>query len=160
MPASVLPPTPAAIALYFIRRHGTLTELSPDALRHNDRLWTIVTCGLSENELDPALIDTEKEPVQTAVGEQDAAEGMADRGNLLTAIQRPTTQGIPASKRSRRLHRARCRPSSTCETCGDAFEQKRGPASKFCPGCRKGARQEAARLHMRLIRGGLAEVVA
>jgi hypothetical protein len=66
-------------------------------------------------------------------------------------------QEITASKPAHRAHRAPRRSIGVCETCGTEFEQPRGPSSKFCADCRKVAHLEAARAHMKLICGGLAE---
>jgi hypothetical protein len=65
-------------------------------------------------------------------------------------------QEITTSKPTYRAHRPTRRSTGVCETCGTEFEQPRGPSSKFCPPCRKVARRQVAKAHMRLIRGGLA----
>jgi hypothetical protein len=38
------PPPPAAIAVYFRQRHGSIAELTPADLLHNERLWAGI-CG-------------------------------------------------------------------------------------------------------------------
>jgi hypothetical protein len=44
-----LPPTPAAVAAYFTRRRSAIAEFMPDELRHNERLWIVEICGLTES---------------------------------------------------------------------------------------------------------------
>ena len=59
MPA-VLPPSSAAVAEYFRRRRSSISEFSPDDIRHNERLWVEI-CGLPESALDPAPIITREQ---------------------------------------------------------------------------------------------------
>src|SRR5262249_55179653 len=58
---AVLPPSPAAIAEYFRRRRSSISEFSPDDIRHNERLWVIEICGLDESFRDPAPIITREQ---------------------------------------------------------------------------------------------------
>jgi hypothetical protein len=53
--ALMLPPTPAAVADYFARRRGSLAGFTPDETRHNERLWLVGACGLSESEAEVLL---------------------------------------------------------------------------------------------------------
>jgi hypothetical protein len=57
----MLPPSPAAVADYFGRKLGTISEFSPDDIRHNERLWIVETCGLPECALDPTPIITREQ---------------------------------------------------------------------------------------------------
>ena len=58
---AALPPSPAAIAEYFRRRRSSISEFSPDDIRHNERLWVIEICGLDESFRDPAPIITREQ---------------------------------------------------------------------------------------------------
>src|SRR5215472_8829726 len=60
MPA-VLPPSAAAVAEYFRRRRSTIAEFTPDDILHNERLWVVDICGLTEDDLDPAPIITREQ---------------------------------------------------------------------------------------------------
>jgi len=123
-----------------------------------ERLQPFIAAVTARPELRDELLATvlpiptrEPEPPRHWIGSQ---------GGMLTAMLTRFPQEISASKPAHRAHRSTRRSTGVCETCGTEFEQPRGPSSKFCAGCRKVARLEAARAHMKLIRGGLAEAVA
>jgi hypothetical protein len=50
MTPRLLPPAPAAVRAYFAQRRGSLAELTPEDARHNEWLWLVEVCGLSEGE--------------------------------------------------------------------------------------------------------------
>jgi hypothetical protein len=47
---AVLPPPPAAVAAYFAQRRSSLAGFTPEDARHNEMLWLVGACGLSESE--------------------------------------------------------------------------------------------------------------
>jgi hypothetical protein len=157
--SSVLPPTPHAVAGYFAkRRRGSLTEFSDAEIWHNERLWVVEICGLPESELDTSLTGLDAaqaspQPApQASFNDAEDANGTNTPGDMLTALQ-PPSPSISAPAKPRRSHRATHRPNAVCGRCDGAFRQTRGPSSRFCADCREPARKEAARLHMRLVRG-------
>jgi hypothetical protein len=151
-----LPPTPARVGEYFRRRRSTLVEFTEADLEANERLWRAI-CGGPGETVGTTLFD----PAPKAdVSDPENVEGMTSQGGSLTALQHRSPQEITAPERARRTHRQTRRSTGVCETCGTEFEQPRGPSSKFCSTCREIARRQAARAHMRLIRGGLAEATA
>jgi hypothetical protein len=100
--------------------------------------------------------DGERDPAPEADVSNPDDEG-SDVESTLRSGRSANGDPAQAPLTARRSHRATRRPIGMCETCGNEFEQPRGPSSPFCHDCRVVARREAARSHMRLIRGGLAE---
>jgi hypothetical protein len=111
----MLPPTPAAVAAYFAQRRGTLSELTPEDARHNDRLWLVGACGLSESEAE-ALLTSDQRPA-AAMPLEPSAEA-AGEGNGLPGY--PSTPALSVT-----------RNSAACATCGSAFRARRSTA-RFC----------------------------
>jgi hypothetical protein len=99
----MLPPTPAAVAAYFAQRRGTLAAITPEDARHNERLWLVGACGLSESEAAVLL--------QPAAREAWEAE---NEGSTADEV-------IPAG----------AGPDPRCNACGQPFQPRRG-WSRYC----------------------------
>ena len=54
--ARTLPPPPAAVTEYFRRRRHTLSGFSLEDILHNERVWHVEICGLSEETFNPGPI--------------------------------------------------------------------------------------------------------
>ena len=83
--ALMLPPTPAAVAAYFAQRRGTLAGFTPDETRHNEWLWLVEVCKLSESEAAAAL---------------EAENGGSTSAEVIPVVQSPTPDAKPADSLS------------------------------------------------------------
>jgi hypothetical protein len=118
-----LPPTPTAVAAYFAQRRSTLTELTPEDARHNDRLWLVGACGLSESEAAALVGDLHQAPAMPL----EAAQEPADARNGQS--QHPSTPELSVT---------------ACASCGASFRAQRSTA-RFCTTkCRMSAHRRVA----------------
>jgi hypothetical protein len=100
----MLPPAPAAVAAYFAQRRGTLAAITPEDARHNERLWLVGACGLSESEA-AALLRTD------ALGAAlEAENGGSMAAEVVALVQSPDPR---------------------CNACGQSFQPRR-EWSRYC----------------------------
>jgi hypothetical protein len=106
-----LPPTPAAVAAYFKQRRGSLTELTPEDARHNERIWLVGACGLSESEAAALMAGAPSPAAAMPIGAALEAENGGSRAEEVM----PVIQG----------------PDPRCNACGQHFQPRR-EWSRYC----------------------------
>jgi len=137
---AVLPPSPAAIAEYFRRRRSSISEFSPDDIRHNERLWAVEICGLDESFLDPAPIITREQATRLD-------DPFADKRTFGPKGQYTKCAGCDAVFESLGLKlcvgcskSSHAVPSKRCQECGASLPPTGRKTHKFCSSaCRQKA---------------------
>ena len=129
---AVLPPSPAAIAEYFRRRRSSISEFSPDDIRHNERLWVVEICGLDESFLDPAPIITREQATRLD-------DPFADKRTFGPNGQYTKCAGYDAVFESLGLKlcvgcskSSHAVPSKRCQECGAPLSPHGRKTLKFC----------------------------
>jgi hypothetical protein len=104
----MLPPAPAAVAAYFAQRRGTLAGFTPEDVRHNEMLWLVGACGLSESEA--AALMGDPAPAMPTPAALEAENGGSMAAEVVALVQSPDPR---------------------CNACGQSFQPRR-EWSRYC----------------------------
>jgi hypothetical protein len=140
--ARTLPPPPAAVTEYFCRRRHTLSGFSLEDIVHNERLWHVEICGLSEEtfnlgpivmreqalQLDDPFADKRKFGPHGQYAKCEHCRAVFESlGLRLCSVCSKSSSGI----------RVRC-----CEECGASLPPTGRKSRRFCSdACRQKVRR-------------------